>query len=301
MIGNVKAFHNPIHAAVASSSNNIPKSGLSNISSVSNDNLFPPDTVSKVYSTTNLSEFIGCKDSIKTSPTPLILDKLKLNNKEIATRVSEKVRFEYKKGWGSDNIKYRSYFNNTAHEHKRQQAAVVRKALQDLTRENIIQNQQKDPGELKIDAGNCIHLAITAVREAHKLGANSEVWAFTLSGKENRYNIPHCFALVGAPKEASLINFDHCQDIWVIDPWANIVCEAPEYLRQLNEKMERWEMKGKMIYNYETYKWESPTDDSWIKSINELPKKFHLTYSDEDVQYQITHVPSDILNELNLR
>lgn len=304
MISDVKSFHNPTQPTVASSSNNILKSGISNINSVSNERLSPPVSVSTVCSNTDMSDAIGFKDSIETSPSPLSGNKIKLSNKEIATRVSQRVRIAYKEGWGSDNIKsikYRSYFNDTAYEYRRQQAAIVRKALQELTSENVNKHQQKDLGELKIDAGNCIHLATTAVREANKLGANSEVWAFTLAGKENRHILPHCFALVGTPKEASLINFDHCQGIWVIDPWANIVCEAPEYLRQLNEKMERWEIKGKMIYNYETDKWESPIDDDWIKSINESPKKFHLTYSDEEVQYQITHAPPEMLKKLNIR
>lgn len=61
--------------------------------------------------------------------------------------------------------------------------------------------------------------------------------------------------------------------LYMCDPWANIVCPAPEYPAKFAEKMEKWKSDHKQI-RFDNDTWIDPTDDKWLSCVNEPPKVY---------------------------
>lgn len=134
-----------------------------------------------------------------------------------------------------------------------------------------------DRPHLKIDAAHCGELARATAKRTLAYGGNAEVWK--LKGQD------HAFAVIGCPPEQFTVDFKTWKGIWIIDPWAKIVCKAPEYVDKLKDKMERWTSKGKLIvtrfYHDGRINLRKPLDPEWIKAIAS-DEKFPLVVPSSD-------------------
>ena len=84
----------------------------------------------------------------------------------------------------------------------------------------------------------------------------------------------HVFVIMSMPKELprspdkDMTKWS--KEIWVCDPWANIVCEAPKYYDAFKTKMDKWAKEGKRIL----YKgaWEVPNKKEYLDSLEDAKK-----------------------------
>ncbi|MFK4064159.1 hypothetical protein, partial [Brucella anthropi] len=95
----------------------------------------------------------------------------------------------------------------------------------------------------------------------------------------------HAFALIGNPPQGGgdTKGFSDYTDCWVSDPWADIVCPAPEYTDRFLERMQDWERKGRLIR--EGNDWKLPTDDNWMTRV---------CYGNKEPFYPASRMPSDV-------
>lgn len=91
--------------------------------------------------------------------------------------------------------------------------------------------------------------------------------------------------MIGCPPEQFTVDFKTWKGIWIIDPWAKIVCKAPEYVDKLKDKTDRWTSKGKFImtcfYDDGRFNLRRPLNSEWIKAIAS-DEKFPLVVPSSD-------------------
>jgi hypothetical protein len=82
----------------------------------------------------------------------------------------------------------------------------------------------------------------------------------------------HAFAIVGAIPEdcAHRPLAAWPSHIYICDPWANIVCPAPEFPSKFGAKMQKWQAGGKVIRNSKG-EWIPPTDPAWVACTEKIP------------------------------
>ncbi|MGF6094171.1 hypothetical protein [Pseudomonas sp. 18175] len=122
---------------------------------------------------------------------------------------------------------------------------------------------------VKTGAGNCYEMSLLAKDIIRKSGGRAYHW--NASGE-------HAFTVVGGPSRAPAATIDfsepHWADAWIVDPWADIACPANEYIKQLQEKMVKWESEGVKIDGA-----TSPLHEDWIDALIKQPKSpFDHTY-----------------------
>ncbi|MBF6029602.1 hypothetical protein ICY20_17775 [Pseudomonas sp. P115] len=111
---------------------------------------------------------------------------------------------------------------------------------------------------LKVGAGNCDQMAGTAEKIIEKVGGTARVMG--MPGK-------HAFTLVGnVARNLTTVDFSEAawKDAWISDPWAEIYCPAPEYMRRFSEKMAQWKSIGKQIQTNDGT-WIEANDPDWLE------------------------------------
>lgn len=110
---------------------------------------------------------------------------------------------------------------------------------------------------------NCDGLARSAVDFISRTHPNIQASTLAIPG--------HTLAVVGTIEAKSITSplSEWPSHLYVCDPWANIVCPAPEYPQRFAEKMEKWEADNKKILH--NGKWISPTDKTWVSCAKEVP------------------------------
>jgi len=190
----------------------------------------------------------------------LLHSQAELENRALAQSVYVEVKEAYRAGHKSNN---KFYLRGSKAEDSRRRAAVANRAIGEIRAQfsaNIRSGVVVPPSdELVIPAGNCGELARIAAKRTIEKGGYAEVWKFD-------DDADHAFAVIGhSPKNTSR-SFSSWKDVWIVDPWANIVCPAPKYIDKLIKKMEKWERSGKIITG-ENGQPDSPTDEYWIASL----------------------------------
>ncbi|MBV4482100.1 dermonecrotic toxin domain-containing protein [Pseudomonas khavaziana] len=120
---------------------------------------------------------------------------------------------------------------------------------------------------MKTGAGNCGEMAILAHDILTKSGARAAEW---------HVGDAHAFAVVGGPTGDVKPTVDFSEpswaNAWVVDPWADIACPAPEYMAQLKATMAKWDKAGWKIR--EGIKRDmSPLDPDWLDRLVNQPKQ----------------------------
>ncbi len=82
------------------------------------------------------------------------------------------------------------------------------------------------------EVGNCCEMAEIAYILCHKHGLNPEISVFESDGK---FNHTVCRIMVDDRK-------------YILDPWANILCDEKNYLNTLKTKLEKWYTSGKFVF-----------------------------------------------------
>jgi len=119
---------------------------------------------------------------------------------------------------------------------------------------------------MKTGAGNCDQMAYSAARIIQKNGGSATVMAMD----------KHAFTVVG-DVNPNLKTTDFSEpawkDLWISDPWAEIECPAPEYIRRFGEKMQEWKAKGQQIRGNDGV-WIDADDPEWIRGTVGSVKSF---------------------------
>ncbi|MGF0237916.1 hypothetical protein ACQR3P_03360 [Rhodococcus sp. IEGM1300] len=123
---------------------------------------------------------------------------------------------------------------------------------------------------LKSGAGNCDQMALVADQIILKNGGASRVWGMP----------GHTFTLVGGPQGnvVPTVNFQEAAyaNAWVVDVWAEITCEAKDYIDQLAQTMARWKAGNKKVLTHDrvahTSRWRDATDPVWTDGLYKGPK-----------------------------
>lgn len=212
----------------------------------------------------------------------------KLSNKELATKVAKEIRQAYKAGLGSTNKAYcPEYASTERKEASRTKANKKNINLLYINNNHLhqirLQNSQAliskktvtTPSPLRIDTGNCGELASASAKLTIENGGYAEKWEFAEDD--------HAFTVIGKPPEVTTVDFKTWIGCWVVDPWANIVCEAPEYVSAFNKKMIQWADKGKAIasilYTNGDITFKHPLSKNWISAITSSKKVQCMTPS----------------------
>ncbi|WP_439855435.1 hypothetical protein [Pseudomonas yamanorum] len=120
---------------------------------------------------------------------------------------------------------------------------------------------------LKTGAGNCDHMAHTAAKIIQMNGGKARVM-----GMPDK----HAFTVVGdISPNVKTVDFSEpaWKDIWISDPWAEIECPAPEYMKKFKDKMLEWKAKGQAIRGNDGV-WINADDPAWLKGTIDAVKTF---------------------------
>lgn len=119
---------------------------------------------------------------------------------------------------------------------------------------------------LRTGAGNCDQMAHIACEMIRFNGGTARIWGMTPAA--------HAFVVVGTPP-AHLVNtvaFTEAGwvDLWICDPWTEIVCPAADYMRLLNEKMISWHLQDISVFfnDHGKYRWGQANDRTWLALLN---------------------------------
>jgi hypothetical protein len=215
-------------------------------------------------------------------------------NRAIAQSVYEEVKAAYRKGLKSNN-KFRPVVDDMM---RKLDASDTLKRIRETYKHNLDHGiiVPPQPGELVIPAANCGELARIAARRAIEKGGYAEVWDFGPL-------TDHEFTVIGRPartgnppvQETTSTTFANWQDAWIVDPWANISCPAPQYIGQLTAKMAKWQEANKKIqFGSEVLE---PTHSAWVNAIRFSEKRKIEAPSDSQpnpwASYPIDFVPSN--------
>lgn len=124
---------------------------------------------------------------------------------------------------------------------------------------------------LKTGAGNCDQMAHVAHALLRFNGAAAQVWGMTPPA--------HAFVVVGIqpPTLGTTVDFKEpgWAGLWICDPWAEIVCPAADYMRQLNIKMHAWFLQDFSVFfkDQGTYRWGKANDPQWLALLNQSVKR----------------------------
>lgn len=122
---------------------------------------------------------------------------------------------------------------------------------------------------------NCHGLAVAAMDYVKSRYPNMQV---ALLG----FATDHAVAVLGtleAELKAAPLN-KWPKHLFICDPWANIVCSAPEYRDKFFAKMEKWKSVDKLILN-SSNEWVCPINSKWLACVDAVPQIFPLrSYSD---------------------
>jgi hypothetical protein len=140
--------------------------------------------------------------------------------------------------------------------------------------------------------GNCLEMAsLAAFHAANKKSLNDLVWVGHITKPGD-----HVFCLVGKAEQPSWKSVSEmvkaaADDWWVIDPWADICCQAKQYDSKFEEQMSIWSGQGKRILMYgveynpseEKYMFGFRNGDLRIKKVvNTLVKAKKVTDEESD-------------------
>ncbi|MBN2978398.1 hypothetical protein BFW88_13470 [Pseudomonas fluorescens] len=119
---------------------------------------------------------------------------------------------------------------------------------------------------MKTGAGNCGEMALLSQDIINKSGGTATLW---------NASDAHSFTVIGGPSSKANPTVDFSEpawaDAWIIDPWADIACPAPEYTQQLQATMIRWDKAGWKIREG-TRLDMSPLDRDWMDKLIKRPK-----------------------------
>lgn len=122
---------------------------------------------------------------------------------------------------------------------------------------------------------NCLGLAVAAMDYVRSRYPDIQVSLLNLANH-------HAVSVLGIIEEKTgrLPLREWAAHLYVCDPWANIVCPAPEYPDKFVAKMEKWESVDKVIRN-SSEEWISPTDSKWLACVEVIQIIFsRKNYSD---------------------
>lgn len=188
---------------------------------------------------------------------------------EIASAIFKEVRQAYSNGLKSSNKMYSigiNKDNNINGKNKNDVQRVIAAAGVVETIQDQNDNRGLNPvrpvggNKLVIEAANCTELASAAAKLATDKGMHAEVWAFS--------EADHAFAVIGKPPSDTSIDFAGWKDVWIVDPWMNIACKAPEYTKKATEKMYKWHADGKVIMRSNDGGEQLAIDKEWLRGIN---------------------------------
>ena len=95
-------------------------------------------------------------------------------------------------------------------------------------------------------AGNCSAYSTLALAYIHAHHPEYHATRVKLGGEAD-----HIFVIVSANEFSPLMQWKKMNEwpktVWVCDPWAKIVCEAPDYYRDFKAKMQKWSRQRKEI------------------------------------------------------
>jgi hypothetical protein len=181
-----------------------------------------------------------------------------VENRTLAIDIYHEVKNAYRAGHKSGNKRYVRGDNDKidASRQRRFHAALALAAIRDRYLHNVKSGKVVPPGdELCIPAANCGDLARIVAKRTIERGGYAEVWQFD--------DATHGFAVIGHPPRGTATSFRDWKDVWIVDPWANIACPAPQYIDRFIEKMKKWERAGKGILDDAV----SPLDPAWINAV----------------------------------
>jgi hypothetical protein len=94
--------------------------------------------------------------------------------------------------------------------------------------------------------GNCFEMALLACHYASQAGI-ARAWVGSIGGLGD-----HAFCLLGAataPDWSCPLKMGMANDrtLWVVDPWANVCCTAPDYYSAFRKKMDKWSTEKKAV------------------------------------------------------
>lgn len=137
--------------------------------------------------------------------------------------------------------------------------------LRNLTAANFAHFRIPQTG-LRIAAANCGELAAAAARQVRADGGMAEIWALHDPQAKGVGTHPHAFTVVGTPPSADSVDFTGWDAVWIVDPWANVVCPAPAFPAQLAAKLHKWAEQGKRLRDDATGRWD-PADETGFLSL----------------------------------
>ncbi|MNF94071.1 hypothetical protein D3C84_767700 [compost metagenome] len=123
---------------------------------------------------------------------------------------------------------------------------------------------------MKTGAGNCDQMAAAAAIIVCMSGGGADLWSMP----------GHVFTVVGGPAKgtvSSTIDFSESafRDAWVVDPWADIICQAKDYKDELANRMRFWSSEGRKVITTHgkppnlVTEWLAPTDKIWTDRLEE--------------------------------
>ena len=189
------------------------------------------------------------------------------DNQTHALRAMQTVRTAYRAGDKSSNKRPSQASDVDGARLRRSIRASYRlKHLRSLTTANVAHFRvpQTDP---RIAAANCGDLAAAAARQVQAGGGMAEIWALHDPQAKVAGRYPHAFTVVGTPPSAESVYFIGWDAIWIVDPWANVVCPAPAFPAQLAEKLHTWAEQGKCLRNDETGGWDAADEPGFLELV----------------------------------
>ena len=136
---------------------------------------------------------------------------------------------------------------------------------------------------LSAQGHNCYDLALAGIGILDSVNIKEQVQMLVLKDFDHAMVLMGHIPSKGLPKKME----DWPSHLAICDPWANIACSATEYIPRVIEKMEKWERRGKKIYNYYTNTFCSPiyprleTDLRGRRSIYKINTKPPVADKDE--------------------
>lgn len=178
-------------------------------------------------------------------------------NESFSIKIFNEINLAYQAGSKSDNIRG----DGTEEQARCIEAQRKLKIIRKKNRTNSIKGERHAPEILKIDAANCGELAKIAAQKIINSGGYAEVWGFSKAD--------HQFAVMGKPPTGiSGRNMSSWKGLQIIDVWAGIVTEAPNYYETFLSQMHKMAIEGKEI-RLKNDSWVKPDDESWLIPIRE--------------------------------
>lgn len=196
------------------------------------------------------------------------------DNRTLARDAMRAVRSAYRAGDKSSNKLPTQGRDIEARQQRGIRASYRIGHLRKLTSANIHHFRVPQRGT-RIDAGNCGELAVAVARRVQARGGAVSIWSIHDVQAKGAAAYPHAFCVVGEPPSASSRDFAGWDGVWIVDGWANVVCEAPEFTAQLTAKLLKWAGQGKLLRNDDTKAWEPADEPGFLALVRDAPKVRH--------------------------